>query len=103
MKEERHHEESLFNEACQLPSPESRAAFLAGACGEDAALRQRLDARLEAAEKAGDATPQPPVSAEAPSSRRLGDYELLNKLGEGGWGWFTKPSNSAWSDSLHLR
>jgi eukaryotic-like serine/threonine-protein kinase len=39
--------DALFHEACDLP-PADRAAFLAAACGDDAALQQDVQALLDA-------------------------------------------------------
>jgi serine/threonine protein kinase/DNA-binding CsgD family transcriptional regulator len=118
MKKEASHEEILFKGARQLPSAEARAAFLTKACGDDTALRERIEARLEATERSEDFAAQPPVSAGASSPAslpisapsialpllggakagdqpahqapfvvsRLGNYQLLKKLGEGGMG-----------------
>jgi hypothetical protein len=49
MKEELNREGILFKEARRLTSPEARGDFLARACGEDSALRKRIEARVEAA------------------------------------------------------
>ena len=51
-KEDR--EESLFNEAMALPTPEARAAFLRDACAGDDQLRQRVEALLQAAQPTND-------------------------------------------------
>ena len=40
-------EEDLFNQALGSP-PEERSAFLAGQCGDDVALRNRVEMRLQA-------------------------------------------------------
>ncbi len=49
MNSEPTREEALFQAASQLAGPE-RAAFLNGACHDDSALRQRLEALLLAHE-----------------------------------------------------
>ena len=46
-------EQALFAEALQCATPEAHAAYLDGACGMDATLRQRVEALLRAAESAG--------------------------------------------------
>ena len=47
-------EQAVFAEALQRATPEARTAYLDAACGTDAALRQRVEALLRAAENAGD-------------------------------------------------
>src|SRR4051812_18337921 len=41
-------ERDIFTAARQMPDPAERAAFIAGACAGDAALRSRLEALLRA-------------------------------------------------------
>lgn len=93
-------EETLFNAALAL-SPEQRADYLAEACGDDARLRQRVAALLQAFEGAG-AFLEPPIPAAAPSDNQktvvisvpvtekpgdvIGRYKIREKLGEGGCG-----------------
>jgi len=89
-------EERILREACQWPSAE-RTAFLHGACGDDDALRRRLEARLAAPGDGETATPTPGAagpttkldSAGAPDEavgQTLGRYKVLQKIGEGGCG-----------------
>jgi len=80
-------------------SPRQRSAFLDEACGEDAALRQSVDALLAAHEEAGDFLESPQqvdrMAADvlgdeaAPAlaaGRRVGRYEILELLDAGGMG-----------------
>jgi serine/threonine-protein kinase len=87
-------ERDLFEAALDLP-PEHRAAYLAGACGSDTALRQRLEGLLSKHGRAGGFLEEPALSAlatvdERPLSERpgtlIGPYKLLEQLGEGGFG-----------------
>jgi hypothetical protein len=92
-------EQAVLAEALQRATPEARAAYLAGACGADAALRRRVEALLRAAENAGDFLEEPPTGlsgyadstlpanelSEKPGDR-IGRYKLLEKIGEGGCG-----------------
>jgi serine/threonine protein kinase len=88
-------EESIFAAAIQRTDPQQRAAFLDGACAEDAQLRARVEALLRSHEEGGSfldqpAAPIPPTVAAAPISEgpgtRLGPYKLLQRIGEGGFG-----------------
>src|ERR1043166_6759003 len=89
-------EESLFVAALDKESPAERKAFLLEACGEDAALRQRLErllaADLHAAgilERGPDACALQMSPAAPPLDVELGlagRFKLREKLGEGGMG-----------------
>src|SRR5437762_3532238 len=87
-------EEAIFQIARTVPTPEARADYLTRACGEDAALRDRLEALLRVHDQepsflrsapplAGDAADEP-VTARAGAA--VGPYELLERIGEGGMG-----------------
>jgi serine/threonine protein kinase/tetratricopeptide (TPR) repeat protein len=84
---------AIFTAAHELREDE-RAAYLAQACVDDAALRRRVEALLHAHSELGDFMQEAPV---APSSRlepaigetvghRIGRYKLLQQIGEGGCG-----------------
>jgi serine/threonine protein kinase/tetratricopeptide (TPR) repeat protein len=86
--------ENLFAQALLLPA-EEWPAFLDRECGQDAALRQRLEALLRAHQAAGDfmdtpTAPNPPRAQPAAGPEmpgmRIGRYKLLQKIGEGGCG-----------------
>jgi eukaryotic-like serine/threonine-protein kinase len=82
-------ERELFDRACDLPEG-ARAAFLASAC-PDAALRRRVEALLEAHDRAGSAFLARPAAtltdaADGRAGRRLGPYEIVRELGRGGMG-----------------
>src|ERR1039458_3441460 len=92
-------EQQIFIAALPLATREERAAYLKDACAGDAALRQRVEARLQAYDQAGNSldpdvtiksspsTDQPTVVpiTEKPGDR-IGRYKLLERIGEGGCG-----------------
>ena len=65
---------TVFAEALERTDPAERAAYLDGACGDDAALRRRVEALLAAHDGAGrflegdPAGTSEPTSAEAPET-----------------------------------
>jgi serine/threonine protein kinase len=85
-------EEALFHAARRLQSPRERAEYLRGACGDDPALRGRVQellrvydeeqslggVRLGPTVDAADAMPLP--------GTLVGRYRLLEQIGEGGFG-----------------
>jgi serine/threonine-protein kinase len=81
--------EALFHEASGLPAPE-QAVFLARSCGADPAVRAEVESLLEADRRAAGflglpavaATPTPPPASLV--GRRVGQYRVEAKLGEGG-------------------
>ena len=90
-------EQAVFAEALLRDTPHARLAYLEATCGADAALRQRVEALLRAAENAGDFLETPPSGLGAVATLDLGDlsekpgdkigrYKLLQQIGEGGCG-----------------
>src|SRR4051812_31232343 len=85
----------LFEKAAQL-SPSERTAFLNEACGNDAALRRRIEALLRSNDRAGNFLQEPPTASISEGRAKLtgrekpGDwvdrYELVEQIGEGGCG-----------------
>jgi len=82
-------EETLFRQAIELPSAVGRAAFLDSACRGNPGLRATLELMLEC-HFAGDGflTDLPPGRrpTEQLPSKVDGKYQLLEKIGEGGFG-----------------
>ena len=87
----------IFADALEKADATERAAYLSQACGEDAQLRQHVEALLQAHQKAGafleEPAPPPPGKAtvlatpltEKPGDK-IGHYKLLQQIGEGGCG-----------------
>jgi serine/threonine protein kinase/Tfp pilus assembly protein PilF len=85
----------LFEQASALPQ-DRRAAFLDGACGDDATMREEVKSLLAAQDSAGDflgaitiddartKTEVPPAATAI--GTRIGRYRLASLLGEGGFG-----------------
>jgi eukaryotic-like serine/threonine-protein kinase len=95
MKDLPNRDVDVFTEALQQ-LPGKRTAYLEKACAGDSALRRRVDLLLQAHQRAGNflgepATGSPAVdpqgiaAGEKPGDR-IGNYKLLQQIGEGGCG-----------------
>ncbi|MGA7924702.1 MAG: serine/threonine-protein kinase, partial [Candidatus Sulfotelmatobacter sp.] len=62
--------------------PAERSAFLAQACGGDETLRHEIESLLAAYEEAG--TTAGSAAKDSLSGRRIGPYQLMHRIGEGG-------------------
>jgi eukaryotic-like serine/threonine-protein kinase len=87
---------ALLSDALER-SPDTRAAWLAGACADDVELRQEVESLLEAYDAAGtfiespaadvrNTAPNDVGSAEQLIGRRLGAYRIVRLIGRGGMG-----------------
>src|SRR4051794_5713417 len=88
-------ERSIFIEALEIADPNERAAYLEHACGNDEALRRRVERLLHAHGQAGEFMNAPANDLVATSDERpvtegpgtsIGPYKLLEQIGEGGFG-----------------
>src|SRR5437660_1131145 len=86
---------AIFNQAVEIEDAHQRAAYLAEACGNDAALRAKVKELIGAHIAAGGflATRNEPKAAVADDAKFsegagsvIGRYKLLQKIGEGGCG-----------------
>jgi WD40 repeat protein/serine/threonine protein kinase len=87
--------ETIYNAALQKASEAERNAYLEKVCGDDQVLRARVETLLRAHEQAGDflepASIEPGVTLDSSPARegpgtKIGHYELLELIGEGGMG-----------------
>jgi serine/threonine protein kinase/WD40 repeat protein len=85
-------EETIFEAALQAASPAERAATLEQLCGNNAELRLRIESLLEAFEhsEALEADGQHAAALAGIfgglEGKRVGDYQVLERIGEGGMG-----------------
>ncbi len=81
----------LFDAVLEQPETQ-RSAYLAQAGDGDASLREEVRRLLDASDNRTEIFEQPPVVREGPGplerweGRRLGPYQILRELGEGGMG-----------------
>jgi len=98
MNSDQNREAELFREAARRTPGAERQAFLDQACANDPALRQRLEALLQAHDQPVTALHSPTGEAPGVTIRetfanteegpgaRIGRYKLLQEIGEGGMG-----------------
>jgi len=110
MNESEHSVRNIFASALEIGDSAQRAAFLDQACGRDPNLRREVEELLQAETDAGEFLPDKPAATASQSALqelaevahpfgaipspaltekpgdRIGRYELLEKIGEGGCG-----------------
>ena len=84
-------EDELFDQACQIDDTEQRNRFLDQACGGNAELRASLQELIDCAVSDTEFLETPAISRPRPMDAlaigdRIGSYELIGSLGEGGYG-----------------
>ena len=89
-------EDEIFHIARGITDPETRSAYLNQACGGDASLFERIVELLRVTEDDADSFLENPPPGIAPTVERqpvrekpgdrIGDFKLLQKIGEGGFG-----------------
>ncbi len=86
--------QALFNAAVEL-APEQQAAFLDHACADDLTLRRQAESLILANEEATQqiqavirdaAAAAMPADSSAAVGRRIGPYQIIQELGQGGMG-----------------
>jgi WD40 repeat protein len=81
--------EAIFNQALEQDAGEPRAKFLQSACGQDDALRTKVERLLQAHEEAAGFLPTRNTDAsplaEGPGTQ-IGKFKILEQIGEGGFG-----------------
>jgi serine/threonine protein kinase/WD40 repeat protein len=88
-------ERSIFLAALDIADPAQRAAYLNGACGNDAAQRKHIEELIAAEAKLGGFLAHPHAAVDVtadvtPMTERpgtiIGPYKLIQQIGEGGMG-----------------
>jgi len=89
-------EREIFLEALELPTPESRAAYLQAACGGDVVLHRKVeellkehysnDSLLAGSALEGERVAEAGTPASEAPAQMIGRYKLLERIGEGGFG-----------------
>ena len=85
--EQKRRVETLFHASLARTPGTEREAFLDGACGNDAALRERVEALIVAHEESTGFLEDPAVASTREGlGSSIGPYKLLQEIGEGGMG-----------------
>jgi serine/threonine-protein kinase len=86
-------EAAIFNAARRIEAPELRRGYLEQACGEDIALKARVERLLQVHEQEPRflETPVSPPASTAPlvsegPGAQIGPYKLAEEIGKGGFG-----------------
>ena len=91
MSKEQKDIKDIFSEALDKQTPDELEAYLNEVCGVNNELRTKIESLLKAHSKAGDFLEIPAISLDKSLSiegpgTKIGNYELLELIGEGGMG-----------------
>ena len=86
MSQERHRQAKEIFLAARKQPLEARIAFAREACGDDRELLREVESLLDFLDRAGGPLDPPSPSDAGAAPRRIGEYRILRKLGEGGMG-----------------
>jgi serine/threonine-protein kinase len=86
-------------------APAAREAYVAGAVGDDTALRAEVDALLAAHAASADFMTPPPIVAEPDAPREIGPWRLLAPLGAGGMGrvWLAERADGEYEQRVAIK
>ena len=103
MTAERPGKDEIFNAAAELADAGERAAFLDEMCADDPQLREEIEDLLQRDLGAASFLESPPpglsATVDQPISEKagtvIGNYKLMEQIGEGAWGRCMWPSRSS--------
>ena len=94
-------EQEIYISAMNRQDPDERQQFIQEACGDDVALRERVEKLIRHSDQVGDFLENSPQAlSTAVALPRIaetvgtviGPYTLREQFGEGAWAWSSSPS-----------